>query len=814
MNARPSIPQLPALFFLPMPLTHARTRIACLCLAAGIPVFGIVLRAAVAEEKAAISAADLEFFEKRIRPLLVANCYECHSAKSKTLQGGLKLDSAPALAEGGDSGAVIVRGEPDKSPLIDAVRYENDQLQMPPTGKLAAEAIADLVEWARRGAPYPATGGASTERRVIDLAKGREHWAFQPLHRSNPPAISTAKTTEWPRERIDGFILAAQEARELQPSPPASRQTWIRRLKFDLLGLPPTPEEIDEFVADASADAEARLVDRYLASLRYGERWGRFWLDLARYCDVPESWREGNAKAWIYRDWVVRSLNADMPYDEFARRQLAADLLPDFQPADAAALGFLGLSPTYWKELKLDHVVIKQVVAEEWEERIEAISGTFLGLTLACARCHDHKFDPITTQDYYALAGVVASIRLEDRPIIAPDLAKAAQAGRDRVKELEKERDKLKKEQPTDEEAKRFVVELDDQIAEIRRTTPHYDTPLAYGVSEASLSVLPDGPHKTKLEYMAGLAQDVEVQIRGNPARLGAKVPRRFVSVLSKENPGEFRAGSGRLELADAIVSDAAPLAARVIVNRVWRHHFGRGIVGTPSNFGTQGERPTHPELLEDLAARFIEEGWSLKRLHREIVLSAAYRQASTRRESDLAIDPENVYLWRMSVQRLDVEAWRDALLSATGELEGEIGGEPRDLADVNNRRRTLYGIVKRRELADILRLNDFPDPVAHSGARQPTTSPLQQLYVLNSPFMQRRAEALVARLKREAGEEPERRIHLAHRLLFSRDVTADELAWGQEYVAAAGSETTALDRAWKQYAQALLAGNELMFAD
>ncbi len=771
----------------------------------------IALPAILRAEEA--SAADQEFFEKRIRPILAEHCFECHSAKTNPLKGGLRLDSRDGLMAGGDSGAAVIPGEPDKSRLNIGVGYESEELQMPPAGKLAAEKVADLKEWVKRGAFFPKSDGVVVAKRVINLEEGRKHWAFQPVKAAPLPAIADQVNSAWSRQRIDPFILAAQSQHGLQPSSIASNAVLLRRLKFDLLGLPPTLDEVSDFAAESSPDAYERLTDRYLASPHYGERWGRHWLDLARYCDVPESWREGPARAWLYRDWVVQAVNGDLPYDDFVRKQLAADLLPNFEPKESAALGFLGLSPTYWKELKLDHNVIKQVVAEEWEERIDAIGGTFLGLTVACARCHDHKFDPVTTQDYYALAGVLASIRLEDRPIIAADLAATAQKGRDRVKELEGEIKKLKDQKPPPEGMAEKVKAFEEQIAEVKRTTPHYETPLAYSVIEASIQVLPDGPSRTKIEYKMDQPQDVCVQIRGNAANIGTVVPRRFLSVLAKDSSSTFKQGSGRRELAEAIVTDSAPLAARVFVNRVWKQHFGRGLVNTPSNFGIQGEKPSHPELLDDLAARFIEHGWSIKWLHRQIVMSATYQQVSSR-DDTATKDPENIYLSRMSVRRLDVEAWRDAMLSATGELDEAMGGAAQELSDNGNRRRTLYGTVKRRELSDLLRLHDFPDPVVSSSARVPTTSPLQQLFVLNSPYIRQRSEALVARLQAEVGSDSATRIRLVYQTLLQREPTADELALAMEFVSSNAEVGVSAEAHWREYVQVLLASNELLFVD
>ena len=814
-------------------------------------------------------AADLEFFEKRVRPLLVQRCFECHSAKAEKLKGGLLLDSREAILTGGDSGSAAVVGDVEKSRIVQAIRFDDENVQMPPAGKLPEAEIAVLTEWVRRGFPFPAANGTKVSRRVIDIAEGKKHWAFQKFVVPPSGGSRDDRLKAELRTRIDDFIRTAQRKHGLSPSAEASKGTLIRRLTFDLLGLPPSPEDVQEFLANASPDAYERLVERLLADPRFGERWARTWLDLARYCDIGESWRTGEGQPWLYRDWVARAMNEDLPYDEFVRKQLAADLMSQadgsFNPnangvgvhadgvavkhEDMASLGFIGLSPSYWKELKLDHNVIKQVVAEEWEERIEAIGGTFLGLTLACARCHDHKFDPITQQDYYGLAGVLASIKIDDQPIIAKPLADQAAAARAQLKESQAQLDKLLKEpklsDTATEEEKAKAAEIAKQIESLRgkivtlQQTPQLNTPVAFGVTEAAMIVLPDGPNRTKIEYKPSEPQNVAMQIRGNAANPGAVVSRRFVTVLSPNEPAPFKNGSGRLELANSIVTDAAPLAARVIVNRIWAHHFGRGLVATPSNFGTQGEKPTHLELLDDLAARFIEHGWSLKWLHREIVLSAAYRQSSA--ESRLPIadgrdtvfsgegktvsrlsadgfrrsaDPENLWLARMPVRKLDVEAWRDAMLVATGELDRRVGGAPQELSETANVRRTVYGLVRRRELSDLLRLHDFPDPVSHSGSRMPTTTPLQQLFVLNSSFMQARAAALAGFVQAERPGDLAAQVMLAHERLFSRAALADEISTGVEFLKSSQVEGAALGSAWRQYAQALLASNELQFVD
>jgi hypothetical protein len=780
----------------------------------------LVLSCAAAAH-AADTPADRDFFERQVRPLLVERCFSCHSTSAKKLRGGLLLDSRSAVLKGGDSGPAAVPGEPTKSRLVEAVRYGNAALQMPPKGKLSEKEVAALEEWVRRGVPFPESTAASAGRQPpgTSIAEGRKWWAFRPARQVAPPAV---RDRSWPRRRIDPFILIELEKRGLAPSPEADRRVLIRRAKFDLLGLPPTPEEVEGFVSDPAPDAYERLVEWLLASPLYGERWGRFWLDLARYADVTEPWADVKAPAHVYRDWVVRAFNDDLPYDRFVRLQLAADLLPGAAPADRAALGFLGLSPTYWKELKLDKDVIRTVVAEEWEERIHTLGSTFLGLTVACARCHDHKFDPITQADYYALAGVFASTRLADRPMLPDGPASQVAQAHQRVKELQGQIDKLQAKKPPPESAKE-IGDLKSQISNLRQSTPHFDDPAAPGVEEASLYVLADGPHKTKLEYKAGAAQDVAMQVRGNPTNAGPVVPRRFLAVLSPDPPRPFQRGSGRRELADALVTDGGPLAARVIVNRVWKWHFGAGLVETPSDFGRQGARPSHPDLLDDLAAQFVENGWSLKWLHREIMLSATYRQVSStvgqvsnlpsktagwKPAPQASADPDNRLLWRMNRRRLEVEAWRDAMLAVSGTLRLETGGASRELGDPNNRRRTLYGTVTRRELSDLLRLHDVPDATTHSAGRVPTTTPLQGLFVLNSPFVQAQSAALVRRLKAEAPGGTEERVRRAYLLLYGRPPTEGQVRLATEFLGSGG------DAVWEEYARVLLAANEFLYVD
>ncbi len=751
-------------------------------------------------------AVQVEFFEKHIRPLLHERCAECHSSDGKKREGDLSLDSSAGLKSGGSRGVAFVAGKPDESRLIQAVRYADEDLQMPPSGKLPEEEIKLLEEWVARGAVVPEYGAdVRPAAATIDFETARQFWSLRPLERHTAPVVASGGSVS---SRIDCFLIARLEEHGLSLNPEADRRTFIRRATFDLIGLPPTPDEIVGFLADDAHGAYERLIDRLLASPHYGERWGRHWLDAARYTDETPSWLKSADRAWLYRDWVIRAFNEDLPYDRFVTLQLAADFLDETPAEDLAALGFLGLSPTYWKELRLAPDVIMTIVAEEWDERIDAVSRTFRGLTASCARCHDHKFDPITMQDYYALAGVFASTQLADRPLLKGEAAQTVIAARKRVDRLQAEFDKLQDKES--EEARK----LKSGIEQVRAATPHFDEPWAHLVEEASVQVLPDGPDATKIDTHPGEALDLPVFRRGNPANPGDVVPRRFLQVLSSPNRSPFERGSGRLELAEAILNDARPLAARVIVNRAWREHFGQGIVRTPSDFGAQGERPTHPELLDDLAARFIENGWSLKWLHREIMLSAAYRQSSAPGDEAFAVDPENRLLWRMNRRRLDIEAWRDAMLVAAGNLDPALGGPARELADAANDRRTVYGKVGRDEMNDMLRLYDFPEPSAHSPGRDLTTTPLQQLFVLNSPFVGRQAAALAKHL---CGESPDgsdnQRIDRVYELLFGRLPTESERSVGLIFLSASADNGSAVDR-WQPYVQALLGLNECLFVD
>ncbi len=750
---------------------------------------------------------DFEFFERKIRPLLDQHCYSCHSSGAKTVHGGLRLDTADAIGRGGDSGPLLEAGDPAGSLLLQAVRYDGD-FQMPPKGKLPESEIARLTEWVRQGAPFPPSSTTPpTPEGEIDFAQGRKFWSFQPVNRQPLPRVETAS---WPRGRIDVFVLAAMEQHGLTPAPQANRATLIRRLCFDLTGLPPTPDEVRRFVDDDSPDAYRRLVDRLLESPQYGEKWGRWWLDMARYTDRTAKWLYQTGQAHLYRDWVVKSIGDDMPYDQFVRRQLATDLMDETGPEDLPALGFLSLSPTYWKELKLPCEIIKVIVADEWEERVDAVSRTFVGLTVACARCHDHKFDPISSEDYYALAGIFASCRQIERPLISEEKYEPVRRAKEEVTELQTQITKLRKEKPPPQEK---IDELTAQIEQIKSSTPLYDTPIANALSEESMYVVRAGKtaqEGTRLDYRPG-PRDLPAFIRGNPNRPGPKVPRKFLTVLAGDQQ-PYQNGSGRLELAESILTDAGSLAARVIVNRIWLAHFGRGIVTTPSNFGRQGSRPTHPRLLDDLAARFIANGWSIKRLHREILLSATWQQSTTAQPRKIDIDPENIWLSRMNRRRLTFEEWRDAMLVSSGNLDRAMGGASLELDSEKNHRRTIYATVHRRDMSPTLMIHDFPDPTQHSPARLSTVTALQGLYALNGPLLVQQSEALSSLLHHQPGDDDRHRITRAHWRLFSRSPNRQEQEMGLAFL----SETSGDEQGarWQQYAHVLLASNEFLFVD
>ncbi|HYH64415.1 MAG TPA: PSD1 and planctomycete cytochrome C domain-containing protein [Urbifossiella sp.] len=762
---------------------------------------------------AAARADDADFFERKVRPVLAEHCYSCHSAAGKKTKGGLTLDTPDGIRKGGDSGPAVVPKDA-ASLLLKAVEYHPDAPSMPPKGKLPERAVQDLRAWVKAGAVLPEKRATQAGPVARDMAAAKQFWSFRPLREHALPSISQP---DWPTRRHDHFILAKLDELKFRPAAPADRRTLARRVYFDLIGLPPTVEQVEAFAADNRPDAYERLVDELLASPRFGEKWARHWLDVARYAEdhsTGESTCRPPRFPFRYRDWVIAAFNADVPFDDFVRRQLAADLMPGLAPADLAALGFLGLSPVYHKEPKLAPDVIAGIVADEWDERVDVVTRGFLGLTVACARCHDHKFDPVTAEDYYALTGVMASTQLVERPLTAdPDAdtdamstvrlrlseagMKAGYAKELRTTAMKEGRDPTRFER----DAKKY----DAEVAELKaREKKLYSGPLTPAVRDAGTWVTADGDAWTSLTFKPGVMRDLPVFVRGNPMKTGpALVPRRFLRVLSAGEPEPFRMGSGRRELAEAIVTDARGLTARVFVNRVWGWVIGRPLVATPSNFGALGDPPTHPELLDDLAARFVANGWSVKWLVRELVLSAAYGQSSRHDDGFAARDADNRWLWRAHRKRLEVEGWRDAMLQVSGRLDLKGGGPSDDLDGPFAVRRTVYGKVSRQRAADVHRLFDLPDPKAHGEKREPTVTPLQQLYFLNSPYV-RAAAVGAARQPARDGATPRDVVRLLYRRVLLRDPTAAETTAG---LALAGAPA-----AWDVLAQALLASNEFLF--
>ena len=891
----------------------------------------------------------VEFFEGKVRPVLEAHCLNCHGpAKQKA---GLRVDSRAALIKGGDSGPTIEPGKPEASRLIDAVNHSAD-LQMPPKGKLKGADVEALAKWVRDGAVWPevATAEVRAAAKVgpIITAEDRAFWAFRPVEN---PALPSVRDESWPIGAMDRFILEQLDAKGLHPVARADRRSLIRRATFDLIGLPPTPEEVEAFVDDEAPEAFARVVDRLLASPHHGERWGRHWLDVARYGEDQAHTFDARLypNGYKYRDWVAKAINDDMPYDRFVVEQIAGDLIEGPGRDDRiAALGFFALGPVYYGG----------AVYDELDDRIDTVTRGFLGLTVACARCHDHKFDPIPTADYYGLAGIFASTAYHEYPAAPPEVVAAhakAQAeikaktaavaahareqsarwtalavandsakymvgawtlinrrkakpdlaasdlapgenlqalfldrwarylepkADDKRPHLARWRKLIAGQDPKldlsgDEAAKaeasrvatafgdyvRTTLALRDAIeAQKVAATANADgpppAPPSLGPAEAAvlddltspnigLFTLPKGAggekflaaetkaalksQRAELEKLKkdappmypvvhGLAEksnpaNMKVFLRGNPATPGPEARRGFLSVLVPWGSAGFTTkGSGRLELARAIADPANPLTARVMVNRIWEHHFGRGLVATPSNFGKMGERPSHPRLLDYLASRFVAGGWSLKALHREIMLSSTYQLAAMDDPSNTEVDPDNIHLWRANRRRLEVEPWRDAMLAVSGNLDPTVGGPSSDLASPSNRRRTYYAKVSRHDLDGLLRLFDFPDPNLTADKRAVTAVPLQQLFVLNSDFMERQARALAAKLTAGPGDDASK-VRKAFPLLYARPATETEVTLAVEFLRGVDEPKAPLGR-WEQYAQVLLGSNEFLFVD
>jgi cytochrome c553 len=780
-------------------------------------------------ESAKDDSSQLEFFEKHVRPLLAKNCHTCHSADTNS-KGGLRVDDRNGLIAGGGRGPAIVPGQPDESLLIKAIRRD-DKLKMPPEKPLSDDEVATLTKWVADGAAWtkvrvPASIGKSPAK-YEKLRK--EHWAWQPFVASVVPQI---KDAAWPRDDIDQYILAKLEDDRLPPVGDADQLSLIRRVTYDLTGLPPTLDETDDFVADSSADAFAKVVDRLLASSAFGERWGRHWLDVARYGESTGSARNlPYPHAWRYRDYVIDAFNCDKPYDRFLREQLAGDLLAANSPEERAeqlvATGFLALGV---KDVNQRFKV--RYIMDNVDEQIDTVSRAVLALTVSCARCHDHKFDPIPTTDYYALAGIFRSsdlcaglrnkmggggldyydtqmllhIGLDNQPAVASDekiveAKKAVEQARADFQTLRDSPDgdvKAADGRPQRAVARQKLTRLEAELAAL--ADPAANGPMAVGVRDSKA------------------VGDTEVRIRGEAEKLGPVVPRGFLGILQfRGQPTVNPEQSGRLELATWLTSEKNPLTSRVIVNRIWQHLFGAGLVKTVDNFGVTGDVPSHPELLDHLANRFVRDGWSIKKLVRTIVLTRAYQLSSDATAAHVAIDPANRLVWRHSPRRLDAEELRDATLAAAGKLNltrpdaspakdfkvtelRNNGPEAGRLAQyaAASPYRSVYLPLLRGLTPISLGVFDFAEQGMVTGSRDTTTVAPQALYLLNDPFVRRQSLTLAERLLQKSGLDDDARIHLAYRLTVSRPATSQEveraLSYLSDYEAAVRDVITVAD--------------------
>lgn len=764
---------------------------------------------------AGVRASESEFFEKQVRPLLIEHCQECHGDQKQ--EAGLKFTSREALLRGGDTGPAIVPDKPAESLLIRAVEYL-DEPKMPPSGKLSDAQIAVLKKWVESGATWPESPTPdkteSSEGGFRVTPAQREWWAFQAIADAPPPLVANES---WVREPLDRFVLSKLEAQGFSPAPEADRRTWLRRVTFDVIGLPPTPEELRGFLADESEQAYERVVDRLLASSAYGERWARHWLDIARYADF----HDGNPKArtvsceplnaWRYRDWVVQSLNRDLPFDQFVIHQIAGDLLPspddrEFYEDGLVATTFL--TNGVWDRGDADK---EKIVSDMVDDNIDTIGKAFMGLTFGCARCHDHKFDPFSQADYYALAGIFYSTH-----VLKELGAKGGEYTLNRVPLVEKSYVDRRDEQV------RKLAEINAKLAGLdkRDPKPAADDPerisLTAGRDAAQKELLPEPPVAEAVSeggMQGGLfpgIQDVPIHIRGSYARLGPVVPRRMPEFLAGGGQ-PLLAGSGRRQLADWVVSRDNPLTARVIANRIWQWHFGTGLVSTPNNFGLLSQPPSHPALLDWLASQLIDEGWSLKKLHRRILLSATYRQSSQVPREQVDRDPENQLFGRFVPRRLEAEAIRDAMLAASGRLDRVPGGPASD--DLSITRRSLYVQTARWDRGSFAMLFDAANPDASDEKRLVSTVAPQALFLLNSPFTLAQAKYLAERLGRdvasEAADGARMRIRLAYELLFGRFPTDDELEVAIQLVTSSDG-----DNGWIDLAHVLLCSNEFVYVD
>jgi len=927
------------------PTSQARRPFAAALLAAVSLLTSACLPVALlrAETSEKIDPAGLEFFESKIRPILAENCYKCHSHESEKVKGGLLLDTKDGVLTGGDNGPAVTPGFPEKSLLVKAIRYTDEDLQMPPKGKkLTLEQVHALEAWVKMGAPDPRTGAPTSTAASAAFAKRLDHWAYQPVRM---PSIPRATPASWVSSPIDALILAKLNQKKLKPSSPADKRTLIRRAYFDLTGLPPSPEEVEAFVNDRSPTAFARVVDHLLSLPAYGERWGRHWLDVARYADTKGYVFEEErryAYSYTYRDYVIRAFNEDLPYDQFILEQIAADRLPSANEdkRSLAALGFLTLGRRFLNN-----------EADIIDDRIDVMSRGLMGMTMSCARCHDHKFDPIPTADYYSLYGVFASSHEPaEKPLLGvmpkeyqdylaekqkreraleeykskkenealralrqrageymlaaydsdhlADSSKAEQLARTRKLDpsvTRRWKTKLKAAETARDpvlgpwvalaalDEKTFATNAPGVIAKLGETTGTTNAPnpivlksiseknpqsikelseiygklfadaddawttllqvskkaktLTSGDQESIRQVLYaegapanlaggeimrllEAPAAQKIRALRRNSEELDathpgappramvlldndtpsqphIFKRGNPGSPGDEVPRQPPLILAGQNRKPFKSGSGRLELAKTIANKSNPLTARVFVNRVWLLHFGSPLVRTPSDFGLRSEPPTNPELLDYLAGRFMHDGWSVKKLHRLIMLSSAYQQSSDENDAGARIDPNNDYYWRMNRQRLDFESLRDSLLTVSKRLDPVEGGRPVDITDdPKATRRTVYGFIDRQNLPGLMRTFDFASPDASSAQRYYTTVPQQALFMMNSPFVVLQARSLAVAIPTTAKTDSAK-IKWLYEQLYQRAPSREEIRFAEGFFKKLAVAPSLAEKCW-----------------
>lgn len=822
--------------------------------ALGLFALLFVVPCAFAEERTAPTKEQLDFFETKIRPVLVEHCYKCHGAEAKIVKGGLRVDHRKGLIQGGDTGPSVVPGKPNESLLLKALKY--DGLEMPPKGKLAESVIKDFETWITMGVPDPRTAETGiAPPKPIDMEKGRSFWAFRPVVDSAPPKV---KQAEWPRDSIDRFVLAKLEDKGLKPVADANRYTWLRRVTFDLTGLPPSTKEIDDFIRDESPLAREKVVDRLLTSRAYGERWARHWLDLTGYADMMGTSNNVYAEfAWRYRDYLIEAFHKDKPFDRFIREQISGDLMKaDNIPERAeniTATGFLMVGDVEIVEpdkakLEADHI----------DTQVSKIGTAFLGMTLGCVRCHDHKFDPISLTDYYGIAGMLRSSPSTHKIPFGvwsllnytdlPETPEQQSARQKREAEHGKKIELLKAEQAKltadknkveadlaivkdDKEKSATLTKQRDQLAEqIRKLAGAIHHAEFFRSKAPRAFAMRDGDKPA----------DMPVYIRGNPYAPGKIVPRGVVQVASWGKLPEIPQGqSGRLQLADWLADKRNPLTARVTVNRIWQKLFGEGLVRSVDYFGARGETPSHPELLDHLATRFMSHGWSQKKLIRAMVLSRVYGLSSVNDDAATKVDPDNRLLWRMNRQRLEAESIRDSLLAVTGELQPSEGGpglvleEPENCGDLvkagvnppnythrkprtnQEYQRTIYLPVMRTNTNANDRIRnffDFVNPAQIAGQRSQTVVPTQSLFVMNNALFRQRAKVLADQLIVKHPQADER-LNQLWLTIYNRPITNDERENARQFLAeisplVQGNESLL----WQELSHSLLASNEFIF--